>query len=517
MRLSKMFLAVVVGGMTVPAVAQLTANWPVGEMRAYFSDSGVRPNAAFAPVTVFVDLVAVKDASWLRIYFEEVELEGESFVRMTSLLDGEVQELDARGMSLWSNSSAYFNGEAVLVELVAAGQTTRSRILIGQVAVEGAVPHPAGTCGICEADDRVPSNEDWAARMLPAGCTASVFNMDSCMVSAGHCVAGGDIMQFRVPSSNPNNCNINHPPVADQFPVTQVDFDNNGVGNDWSVMTTGNNNLGETAYDRYGEFLPITTTPPSPNNPVAVWGYGIDENDCDRNQTQQTDNGQIVQVDSTFFRHNVDITFGNSGSSVIRNGEIVGIITHCPCPGSATRVDHPAFAAAREDMCPSVILVEAPLQQVIVTRGIPSGGDLSSLQESDNDWLVIGSVLNDVSQLSDPDILHITHTIVQATSPFSTVQRLDLTTEVGVNQTLKTLETKILLRNWSTFGSDVIDTYAQSAADTQIVYMEIPNPNDYIRASDGRIEVRIVTTIKRQNAPNGYVARIDHVQVDVLE
>ncbi len=61
----------------------------------------------------------------------------------------------------------------------------------------------------------------------------------------------------------------------------------------------------------------------------------------------------MTQVFSTYFRHNVDATFGNSGSGIIRNGEILGIVTHCPCPTWATRVDHAGFAAAREQLCPT--------------------------------------------------------------------------------------------------------------------------------------------------------------------
>ena len=54
----------------------------------------------------------------------------------------------------------------------------------------------------------------------------------------------------------------------------------------------------------------------------------------------------------TGFRHTVDATYGNSGSSILRNGYILGIATHCPCPNYATRMDHPEFSAAREELAP---------------------------------------------------------------------------------------------------------------------------------------------------------------------
>ena len=350
MRSLKFAVALIVGSFATSTLAQQTLDWPVGELQDYHLDSGVQKNPAFGAQTVFVDVIAIQDAAWLRIYFAEVHLEADSFIRITSLLDQEVQELDADGVAMWDNSSAYFNGNALVVELVAAPGTTKSRFVIDQVAVETAVAHPLGTCGICGADNRVPSDEDWSARLFPAGCTASVWNAESCIVSAGHCVGGNMVIQFRVPDSNPNNCNPINPPVADQFPIISFLFTNGGVGNDWSVLTSGTNNLGQTAYERYGEFRPIAESPPGVGNALGIWGFGVD-NQCTRSQTQQTSSGSVTEVFSTYFRHNVDATFGNSGSGIIRNGEILGIVTHCPCPNYATRVDRANFAAAREQLC----------------------------------------------------------------------------------------------------------------------------------------------------------------------
>ena len=350
MRSLKFAVALVVGSLAASTFAQQTLDWPVGELQDYHLDSGVQNNPAIRAQTVFVDVVSIKDAAWLRIYFAEVQLGAKSFVRITSLLDQEVQELDADGLAMWNNSSAYFNGDALLVELVAAPGTTKNRFVIDQVAVELAVALPTGTCGICGPDDRVPSDEDWSARLLPAGCTASVWNTESCLVSAGHCVGANMVIEFRVPNSQ-TNCNLNHPPIADQFPITFSQSVNGGVGNDWMVMTSGTNNLGQTAFERYGEFRPIASAPPGVGNALDVWGFGIYPQ-CTLSQTQQTAGGAVTQVFSTYFRYDVDITFGNSGSAVIRGGEILGIVTHCPFPGYATRVNNSNFAAARDSLCP---------------------------------------------------------------------------------------------------------------------------------------------------------------------
>ena len=307
---------------------------------------------------VAVEVVHVEQASWLRLYFDRVELTAGSYVRMTSVLDGEVQELDAAGLVRWGNTSAYFNGDTVLVDLVVAEGTAGDRVSIVAVARPAANAQPAGgtgECGICDADDRVPSAEPWAARLLPAGCTASVYNEASCMVSAGHCIQGAMVVQFNVPDSN-GNCSINNPPVADQFPILVSRSVNGGVGNDWAALVPGPNGLGELPFDRYGEFRPIAGTVATPGATATVWGYGVD-NTCTRSQTQQTDTGSIVGLDSTTILWAVDIRGGNSGSSIIHDGEIVGIVTHCDttgCPAGpnlGSRIDLPGFAAAREKLC----------------------------------------------------------------------------------------------------------------------------------------------------------------------
>lgn len=337
-----------------PVFGQQTLDWPVGEVQPYHKDSGVRSNAGDAARTVYQDVVHVKDAAWLRVYFGAVGLDAGSFIRITSLLDNEVQELDAAGLAMWGNSSAYFNGDTVIVELVAGPRTTRNRLVIDQVAREVAGPlHAPGSCGICGADNRVPSHQHWSGRLFPVGCTASVWNEDSCLVSAGHCIRAELVIQFNVPSSN-RDCTTRNPPVADQFPITSQRYRNGGIGADWAVMTCGTNDLGQTPYERYGELRPIASTGPSTGQFLTIWGYGVDWDQCTRSQTQQTSSGKVTSVSNTYFNHDVDATFGNSGSGVIWNGTILGINTHCgdPCPNFATRVDNSDFVNARDELCP---------------------------------------------------------------------------------------------------------------------------------------------------------------------
>ena len=81
--------AVGLGCLAVQATGQVpgTMDHPTGAVVPYQLD-GFEPDA-----------VRVEDAAWVRLYFDRVELTAGSFVRITSVLDGEVQELDAAGLA----------------------------------------------------------------------------------------------------------------------------------------------------------------------------------------------------------------------------------------------------------------------------------------------------------------------------------------------------------------------------------------------------------------------------------
>jgi hypothetical protein len=126
------------------------------------------------------------------------------------------------------------------VELIAGARSKDNRFSIYMVERELDLPEQRGEalqCGICgPTDDRVPSSETWACRLLPAGCTASIWNEDSCLVSAGHCVGGNMVIS--------STCRIRGQlqttPIAISFPLLRFWF-HNGVGDDWSVLTAGTN------------------------------------------------------------------------------------------------------------------------------------------------------------------------------------------------------------------------------------------------------------------------------------
>ncbi|NNM24719.1 MAG: hypothetical protein HKO59_01815 [Phycisphaerales bacterium] len=344
---------VLAAAFATPAPAQTPLDRPVGVVRPYALDAGVRSNPADGPAVVFRHDVVVEDAAWLRLHFGRVDLAPGSVVRLTALHDGAVQRLDAAALRQWRNTSAYFNGDTVRVELVAAGGSASNRLVLGHVTMQAgdAGVTDGGLCGICDGDDRTASEQDFAGRLLPSGCSATVWNESSCVVSAGHCAGGADIIQFRVPPSNPD-CSLAHPPVEEQFPIVMNISSSSGVGDDWAALRAGNNNLGVTPFERYGVFRPIATATTVVGRAVDVWGYGVDDV-CVDSQTQQRSTGFVNGVGATAFTHDADTTFGNSGSSIIIDDAIAGIATHCGCPTNiAMRIDDAAFTAARAETCP---------------------------------------------------------------------------------------------------------------------------------------------------------------------
>ena len=329
-----------------------TLDWPIGYDQAVEFTTGSRHNPTGEAAVIFDQDLKVAGAAWLQVHFQDIRLEGDSFVRLTSDLDGEVQEMDSAMLGMWRNHSAYFNGDSLRVELVADPATFNNEFTITHVSMEELVTGPdrGDGCGICGNDDRAPSDVDYAGRMMPVGCTSTVYNDDGCFVSAGHCLGSTTSLQFNVPASS-NNCSLNHPPVADQFPIIDVDGVNGGVGDDYAAGRLGTNNLGQTHYERYGIYVPLAGTTPS-NGTLEIWGYGVDDQ-CNRTQTQQYHSGSHEGLSSDAIYYDIDMTYGNSGSSIIQNNTIVGIVTHCSyeCFNYGTRIDKNEFETLRAEMC----------------------------------------------------------------------------------------------------------------------------------------------------------------------
>lgn len=333
------------------ASAQTTTNYPLGSIEPYIHETGPQDNLTGEFQVVASQIVRWEGSVSMRLYYSDWRLDGASFVRVTSLLDNDVQELNAEELREWSSSSSYFNGDAVLLELVAAPGSAGNFINIKEVGilVPDVTTGNAGECGICGTDDRTQTNLQYSCRMMPAGCSASIYTTDSCAVSAGHCIGGGQVLQFNVPNSL-SNCTPVNPSSIHQYPVTGQQSVNGGVGNDWAVMTVGTSS-GLRPYQRYSTLRRIANTLVAAQS--EIYGYGVD-NTCFRSQTQQRSPGSITGQTSSTWIYDNDIRGGNSGSGLLAKQLIFGIVTHCntTCGNIATKHTLAAFANARNTLCP---------------------------------------------------------------------------------------------------------------------------------------------------------------------
>jgi hypothetical protein len=209
---------------------------------------------------------------------------------------------------------------------------------------------PESQCG--PTDDRLPSDDPAAGRLLNIGCTAWII-CDGRLISAGHCLSSSgsvNVVEFNVPPSLPNGT-IVHPPPEDQYSAntaTRV-FVNGGIGNDWGVFEVFANSItGLTPIDAQGAHFELVQNL-GPSN-IRITGFGVDFNNGDRNQTQQTHVGPNAGSSGTTMRYQTDTEGGNSGSPVIDDatGTAVGVHTHggCTTGGSGNNSGTSLFNAA---------------------------------------------------------------------------------------------------------------------------------------------------------------------------
>lgn len=364
-------------------------------------DSGLVANATGQAGVVFDTVIRVPQATWLRLTFDEVTL-GEAphgaagtVLRLTSLADGKVQTLDQEGLAAWHFTSAYFNGEAVAVELIAGPLAQESRVALTHVLAgppaEGGI---ASQCGL--TDDRLPSDDPRSARTLPGGCTAwLISDAAACFLTAGHCVQPGlDVAEFNVPDSTAGGA-VQHPGPEDQYPVdpASIQFVAGGIGNDWCYFgCLPNTETGLTALDAQGDvYLLADAPPPVAGQTIRVTGYGADSTPPEWNYTQQTHTGTYESFADSTLQYRVDTEGGNSGSAVVNddNGLAIGIHTHAGCLISGGANQGTAISNANLQSAlavPQGICLPAPPVGFSFPDGLPQllnpGGDVVRVEVS---------------------------------------------------------------------------------------------------------------------------------------
>lgn len=323
------------------------ATWPSHDEALAFDTGAVGHDGSVdGPMVVFSDVVHVPGAVWVRLRFDLVQLSGDpgadgAFLRVTSLRDLSSQVLDAEHAAQWANSSAYFNGEDVLLEVVAHPGTGPCRVVMSRVTAGDLPRQDRSICGA--TDDRTLLTDNRTARHS-IGCTSWLINdFNTMFLTAGHCGAiAGDVMMFNVPLSDSSGGLVN-PPASDQYVVdaTSTQFVNGGVGNDWCYFGVfANSTTGLTPYQAYGQRYTLGNAPASGTQTIRVTGFGTVSAPVSLtwNQAGKTHTGAYAGLSGTNVRYKVDTTGGNSGSPVFNEPTqtAIGIHTHAGCDTTST-------------------------------------------------------------------------------------------------------------------------------------------------------------------------------------
>lgn len=316
-------------------------------------DSGYLANAGDQPVVVFSHRFLPASTSWMQLHFDDrfVSLPEGSFLRIRAAADGEVQELDGRAVLDWGYGSALFNGNDLLLELVAAPKTSGNRVLVTGYTRGIDMPVvPGSICG--SVDDRVLSTDARGGRLW-LGCTGWMIGPDL-MLTAGHCTTTGTrIIEFNVPQSTAGGT-IVRAAVADQYPYNELAGLNAGIGSDWRVCRVlPNTGHGQLPTQRNGnQWYTLGAVPGSTaGQNIRITGYGTATGV--RNQAQTTHVGTLSTIAATSLCYATDTTGGNSGSPILHEntGNAIGIHTHGGCTASGgcnsgTRIDRSDLQAA---------------------------------------------------------------------------------------------------------------------------------------------------------------------------
>lgn len=358
-------------------------------------DSGLVANTAPGsatlglPQVVWSTVVTVPGATWLRLRYAGVLLAGSrdpggdgSFLRLTSLVDGACQTQHRVHVGQWRDTSAYFNGEAVLVELLAHPGTGDNRIVLDLVTA-GPIS-PIGTDTICgSVDDRVLSNNPRVARNQPTGCTSWLIDdCNHCFLTAGHCSSGLQVVQFNVPLSTSGGA-IQHPPPSDQYAVDPASLQSNGgqgVGNDWAYFGVfPNSTTGLTPFQANGGVtFALIPPPPVAGQQIRVTGNGSVTAPVSPTWylVQKTHAGPYAAFTGTTVQYATDTTGGNSGSPVILDGteQAIGIHTHggCTSTGGANNGTGSNHAALQQALANPLGVCDCPELEFGFPNGLPS-------------------------------------------------------------------------------------------------------------------------------------------------
>ncbi|MEZ5966431.1 MAG: trypsin-like serine protease [Planctomycetota bacterium] len=320
-------------------------------------------SASRSPLGVSVaaaETIVFGHGSSVRLHFDRSELSKGSVLEIASLLDGATERLCPKDFVGGCASSAYFNGPAVRLQLIAGPGATASSVHVCRLAVGGGSWTPTSICGL--SDDRLPAQHNAVCRMvIELGstigvCTGWLVNTSNGIATAGHCLdmpdLTGMVAEFNVPLSNADGSLV-HPPAEHQYTYSPgtARFVNGGVGNDFGVFRVGPK-FRIFPYARQGTRFTLA----APQKNVSCTRAGCGSADGVRNFALEAAIGDIDRVVGDEVRYRIDSSGGDSGGPVFRNGTVaVAVHTHSSCTvlfGTAfgTSAAHPTFASFVADL-----------------------------------------------------------------------------------------------------------------------------------------------------------------------
>lgn len=305
-------------------------------------DSGWVENAGDTTAVIWSQRIEATGASWIRLRFSDVRLgrviggESLAWIRLTSVLDGHVQTMHARHVGEWRSTSAYFNGDAVDLEIVAGPHSGPCRVAV-ETTIAGTIT--GTTRNICSGtDDRVPSTDVRAARIIPIGCTGWLIDdANYCLLTAGHCVVSNnaDVVEFNVPPSTGTG-NIVHPPPSDQYAIDPASLQFTpgiiDVGEDWAYFGVFENSTTLlTPYEAQGDRYSLPDSVPEPTGQILrKTGFGSTDSTVppSYNLAQKTLEGPFTDRLGTWLHYPIDSSGGDSGSPVFMDGTDIAYAIH---------------------------------------------------------------------------------------------------------------------------------------------------------------------------------------------
>jgi hypothetical protein len=337
-------------------------------------------NPTPAPVASPPVVVTQPGSPWLKLWFSGVNLGVGSAIKVSGALDEAVQVLDAGALASWSSTSAYFNGDTVVVELLIAPQDTATAWIAGYDA--GFLTFSSGDSICGPTDDRVLTTEPRVGRLINSSlnvlCSGSLISSNACYLTAGHCVAGGAVytVEFNCPPSGSNGQPV-HPGPEHQYPLNNSTLAslNNGIGNDWAIgRLDANATTGLSAALIQG-FYRLAPGAPAVGSTTRVTGFGSAQGIMNfSNKTHTGPSTLVGGATGTQIAYAVDTSSANSGSPVVDEAmvEVYGVHTHAGCNGggganNGTLITHAGLQAQYTLQCTPV----APAHSISVTQGGP--------------------------------------------------------------------------------------------------------------------------------------------------